>query len=53
MAMQFDEYIPNGGWMKYNARKRLTDKLKTAGLIAIPVLAYALVGYLEVSLGIL
>lgn len=49
---EINEYIPKGGWMRYNRMRRLKEKAKgvalgTLSLLAILV-AYGIVGAMEV-----
>lgn len=53
--MQFNEYIPNGGWIKFNARKLANRKRRealantaiSAAIITSIVVAYWLAAILE------
>ena len=50
---EINEYIPRGGWMRYNRMRRLKEKAKgvalgTLSLLAI-LAAYGIVGAMEVS----
>lgn len=49
--LQFNEYIPAGGWLKFNKRKafkrRLCRFVCVALACALLVVFYALVGYIE------
>lgn len=49
---EINEYIPKGGWMRYNRMRRLKEKAKgvalgTLSLLAI-LAAYGIVGAMEV-----
>ena len=50
--MQFDEYIPKGGWMRYNRMRRIREKVKEAVLgtlfLLVILAAYGVVGAMEV-----
>lgn len=45
--MGFVEYKPACGWIKYNRRKAILDKAKAAGIVLGLLVAYGLVGYIE------
>lgn len=47
--MGFTEYRPACGWVKYNRRKALLDKVKAAGIVLGLLVAYGLVGYIEMG----
>lgn len=48
--MEFDEYRPNGGWVKYRRRKEMLDKARTSICLAVVIAAYCIVGALEVGI---
>ena len=48
--MFVNEYIPAGGWLKYNKHKALVDKMRTAGIVLGLLAAYGLVGYIEMGM---
>ena len=43
------EYRPACGWIKYNKRKALLDKVKATGIVLGLLAAYGLVGYIEMG----
>ena len=49
---EINEYIPRGGWMRYNRMRRLKEKAKGAalGILSLLVIlaAYGIVGAMEV-----
>lgn len=51
--MQFNEYIPQGGWLKFNARRRAKAALANAAIstaiITGLVAAYWLMAVLELA----
>lgn len=55
--MQFNEYIPQGGWLKFNARRRakaarreaLANAAISTAIVAGLVAAYWLVAILELA----
>lgn len=52
MAMEFNEYIPKGGWVRHNRMKGLKKNTKRAALGTLFLLsilaAYGIVGTMEV-----
>lgn len=52
MAMEFNEYIPKGGWVRHNKMRGLKEKAKGAALgtlFLLGILAvYGIVGAMEV-----
>ena len=44
------EYTPACGWIKYNRRKALLAKVKTAGITLGLLVAYGLAGYIEMGM---
>lgn len=45
--IEFNEYIPRGGWVKHRRRQRILDSLKAWAAGAVLVAAYAVCGYIE------
>lgn len=45
--MEFNEYMPKGGWLKYRRRQAMLERLKIAGVMVALVAAYCFAGYLE------
>lgn len=48
--MEFNEYRPNGGWMKYRRRKEMLDKVRTSIYLAVVIVTYCIVGALEAGI---
>lgn len=48
--MEFNEYRPNGSWMKYRRRKEMLDKARTSIYLAVVIAAYCIVGALEAGI---
>lgn len=48
--MFVNEYSPACGWLKYNKRKAILDKVKAAGIVLGLLAAYAFVGYIEMGM---
>lgn len=48
--MFVNEYKPACGWLKYNKRKALLDKVKAAGIVLGLLAAYGLVGCIEMGM---
>lgn len=48
--MEIVEYRPACGWIKYNKRKALLDKVKTAGIVLGLLAAYCVAGCIEVGM---
>ena len=48
--MEFNEYRPNGGWVKYRRRKEMLDKARTSIYMAVVIAAYCIVGALEAGI---
>lgn len=44
------EYTPACGWVKYNKRKALLDKVKAAGIVLGLLAAYCVAGYIEMGM---
>lgn len=48
--MFVNKYSPACGWLKYNKRKAILDKVKAAGIVLGLLAAYAFVGYIEMGM---
>lgn len=48
--MFVNEYRPACGWLKYNKRKAILDKVKTAGIVLALLAAYCVAGCIEVGM---
>lgn len=45
--IEFNEYTPRGGWIKYRKRQEIKERAKVALLAFVLLLAYGIVGYIE------
>lgn len=45
--MFVNEYRPACGWLKYNKRKAILDKVKVAGAVLGLLAAYCVAGFIE------
>jgi hypothetical protein len=45
--IEFNEYTPRGGWIKYRKRQEIKERVKVAFLAFVLLLAYGIVGYIE------
>lgn len=45
--MFVNEYRPACGWLKYNKRKAILDKVKVAGTVLGLLAAYCVAGFIE------
>lgn len=48
--MFVNEYRPACGWLKYNKRKAILDKVKVAGTVLGLLAAYCVTGFIEVGM---
>ncbi len=48
--MEFNEYMPKGGWLKYRRRQAMIERIKIAGMAAVLIAAYCFVGYIDVGM---
>lgn len=46
-AVEFNEYTPCGGWVKYRKRQEIKERAKAALLAFVLLLGYGIVGYIE------
>lgn len=45
--IEFNEYIPKGGWIKHRRRQELKERLKAGAACLVLLAAYAVCGYIE------
>jgi hypothetical protein len=48
--MEFNEYMPKGGWLKYRRRQAIIERLKISGMTVALFASYCLVGYIEMGM---
>lgn len=48
--MEFNEYRPNGGWVKYRRRKEMLEKARTFIYLTVVIVTYCIVGALEAGI---
>ena len=48
--MFVNEYRPACGWLKYNKRKAILDKVKAIGIVLGLLAAYCVAGFIEVGM---
>lgn len=45
--MEFNEYTPKGGWLKYRRNQKVKDRIQMALAIALLIIAYGAAGFIE------
>ena len=48
--MNFNEYMPKGGWIRYRRRHEIMERVKAGCWGLAIVLAYCVVGYIETGM---
>lgn len=45
--MEFNEWMPRGGWVKYRKRQELKEKILTGFAALVLLFSYCVCGYIE------
>ena len=45
--MEFNEWMPKGGWVKYRKRQALKEKIEIVSAVLVLLFFYCVCGYIE------